>query len=155
MSPDIVTPAVRSRMMAGIRGKDTRPEIYVRSRLHRAGLRFRLHSRDLPGRPDIVLPRHHAVVFVHGCFWHRHAGCKRAYTPKSNAEFWHSKFEANVRRDARNADQLRAEGWRVFTVWECSLDHGIDRVVTLLTGTSMEDARSHVRTRVRSEQACS
>ena len=116
---DIVDPARRSRMMAGIGGRDTTPERIVRSHLHRAGLRFRLHARALPGRPDIVLPRWNAVVFVHGCFWHRHAGCPKAATPSSNQAFWQRKFEDNVARDARNTAALRRLGWRVFTVWEC------------------------------------
>lgn len=117
---DIVDPARRSRMMAGIKGRDTTPEREVRSHLHRAGLRFRLHGRGLPGRPDIVLPRWRAVVFVHGCFWHRHAGCSKAATPTSNAAFWKRKFLDNVARDARNVVALRRIGWRVYVVWECS-----------------------------------
>lgn len=116
---DRVSPAVRSRMMSGIRGKDTRPELIVRSYLHRAGLRFRLHDRTLPGRPDIVLPRHRAVVLVHGCFWHHHAGCRFAYMPKSREAFWRHKLSANVLRDQQNEDALRQAGWRVFVVWEC------------------------------------
>lgn len=117
---DVVDRATRSRMMSGIRGRDTKPEKLVRSFLHRAGLRFRLHA-SLPGKPDLVFPKHRAVVFVHGCFWHRHAGCRYAATPSSNAEFWQAKFDANVARDNRVARQLRKEGWRVFVVWECRL----------------------------------
>jgi DNA mismatch endonuclease, patch repair protein len=105
--------------MSRIRGKDTTPELKVRSALHRAGLRFRLHRSDLPGTPDIVLPRHRTVVFVHGCFWHRHNGCKYAYTPKSRAEFWHEKFERTVERDREAVKALRELGWQVLTVWEC------------------------------------
>jgi DNA mismatch endonuclease (patch repair protein) len=108
-------------MMSGIRGKNTRPEIRVRSLLHREGLRFRLGSKKLIGRPDIVLPAWNSVVFVHGCFWHRHANCRFCYTPKSNREFWTTKFENNVTRDARVARSLRAQGWRVFTVWSCQV----------------------------------
>lgn len=119
---DIVNRETRSRMMAGIRGKDTKPERRVRSFLHRAGFRFRLHPRTLPGSPDIVLPRWNAVVFVHGCFWHRHKRCHKAYMPKSRTEFWAAKFDENVARDRRNIHALRGLGWRVFTVWECSLD---------------------------------
>lgn len=112
-------------MMSGIRGKDTRPELLVRRALHRAGLRFRLASgRTLPGRPDIVLPRHRAAIFVHGCFWHRHPGCAFAYTPKSNRRFWLRKFAENVERDERNLRALRRLGWRTFVVWECSLTDG-------------------------------
>lgn len=110
-------------MMSGIRSVNTAPEKLVRSHLHRAGLRFVLHAR-LPGKPDIVLPKYGAVVFVHGCFWHRHPGCRFATTPTSNAAFWQEKFAANVARDARVARRLRRDGWRVFTVWSCTLTLG-------------------------------
>jgi DNA mismatch endonuclease (patch repair protein) len=116
---DIVDPSRRSRMMAGIKGRDTTPERLVRSHLHRAGLRFHLHGRQLPGRPDIVLPRWDAVVFVHGCFWHRHANCPKAATPSSNRAFWNRKFRENVSRDVRNVAALRRLGWRVYVAWEC------------------------------------
>jgi DNA mismatch endonuclease, patch repair protein len=108
-------------MMAGIKARDTKPEIVVRSWLHRAGFRFRVHRRDLPGSPDIVLPRWNAVIFVHGCFWHRHPGCAMAATPRSRAKFWNAKFAANIERDRRNVLALRRSGWRVKVVWECSL----------------------------------
>ena len=111
----------RSALMSRIRGRDTKPELVVRSLLHRMGYRFRLCRRDLPGSPDIVLPRHGAVVFVHGCFWHRHKGCKGATTPKSNVGFWQDKFAANVERDKRNQRDLRCLGWKVVVVWECEL----------------------------------
>lgn len=127
---DIVDRATRSRMMSGIGGRDTSPELIVRSHLHRAGLRFSLHARDLPGRPDLVLPKWNAVVFVHGCFWHRHPGCQFAATPKSNRAFWTTKFEANVARDERNIRELRRLGWRVRVVWECALSPGrLDSIV--------------------------
>ena len=119
--PDITDPATRSRMMSGIRGRDTRPELVVRRFLHARGFRYRLHVRDLSGTPDIVLPRYRAVVFVHGCFWHRHPGCRFAYRPKSRPEFWEAKLNANVDRDARDQERLRAAGWRVFVTWECEL----------------------------------
>jgi DNA mismatch endonuclease, patch repair protein len=106
-------------MMSGIRGKDTRPEVRVRSYLHRMGFRFRLHARGLPGRPDIVLRRYRTVVFIHGCFWHRHPGCRFAYTPKSNLPFWQKKFDENVARDLVKTSQLRKLGWRVRVIWEC------------------------------------
>lgn len=118
---DIVDADTRSRMMAGIRGRNTSPEMTVRRALHAAGFRFRLHRRDLAGRPDIVLPRHRAVVFVHGCFWHRHQGCRLASTPSSNAEFWETKFATNVERDARSKAALIDAGWRVAVIWECGL----------------------------------
>jgi DNA mismatch endonuclease, patch repair protein len=116
---DIVDKATRSRMMSGIRGANTKPELKVRRFLHAAGLRYRLHVKDLPGKPDIVLPRHRAAVFVHGCFWHQHPGCRFAYSPKSNAEFWQKKLSGNVQRDRVKEQLLREAGWRVFTVWEC------------------------------------
>ena len=119
--PDFLTPAERSRRMASIRSKDTSPELRLRRALHGLGLRYRLHDRRLPGHPDIVLPRHRAVIFVHGCFWHRHAGCKVAATPKSNTDFWVQKFERNVARDQRSAAALAAIGWRVLVVWECEV----------------------------------
>lgn len=116
---DIVSGRRRSEMMAGIRGRDTAPERAVRRVAHRMGLRFRLHRKDLPGRPDLVFPRHRLAVFVHGCFWHRHEGCRYAYTPKSRVAFWTRKFAGNVARDRRNEDALRDLGWRVLIVWEC------------------------------------
>ena len=105
--------------MSRIRGTNTTPERIVRSVLHRMGYRFRIHRKDLPGKPDIVLPKHRLVFFVHGCFWHRHRRCKYAYTPKSHKEFWESKFRENVRRDRHVERQLRDIGWHVIMVWEC------------------------------------
>jgi DNA mismatch endonuclease, patch repair protein len=118
---DIVDQPTRSRMMAGIRSQDTAPELFVRRFLHACGLRYTLHKRDLPGRPDIVLPRHRTVVFVHGCFWHRHSDCRFATVPTTRAEFWQRKFTANVARDASIEARLIALGWHVLTVWECQL----------------------------------
>lgn len=118
---DVVDALTRSRMMSGIRGRDTKPELLLRRALHALGFRYRLHGRDLPGRPDIVLPRHRAVVFVHGCFWHRHAGCRYASTPATRPEFWANKFRKNVERDLRNQEALLATAWRVAVVWECAL----------------------------------
>ena len=111
--------SVRSRIMRAVPRSDSKPELAVRQILHRLGFRFRLHRADLPGTPDIVLPRYKTVVFVHGCFWHRHEGCKKATTPKTNAAFWQSKFEQNRERDERNVRSLRRDGWRVLIVWEC------------------------------------
>jgi DNA mismatch endonuclease (patch repair protein) len=131
--PDIVTPETRSRMMSGIRGRDTKPELAVRRYLHARGLRYRLHVRDLPGRPDIVLPRHRTAVFVHGCFWHRHEGCRFAYTPKSRREFWLTKLEGNAARDTRDQQRLRDLGWRVEVVWECEVTpERLDALTSLL-----------------------
>jgi DNA mismatch endonuclease, patch repair protein len=109
----------RSWNMSRIRGRDTNPEKMVRSALHRAGFRFKLQEKSLPGKPDIVLPKHRLIVLVHGCFWHRHRGCKFAYTPKSRKHFWNQKFGENVDRDRRNLRILRRLGWRVVVVWEC------------------------------------
>jgi DNA mismatch endonuclease, patch repair protein len=117
---DIVDKATRSRMMSGIRSRNTRPEMKVRSALHRAGFRFRLHDRKLPGKPDLVFPKYHAVLFVHGCYWHRHDGCRIASTPSTNRELWLGKFEANVKRDLQARVALLAAGWRVAVVWECA-----------------------------------
>ena len=116
---DIVTPARRSEIMARIQGRDTVPEVVVRCTAHRLGFRFRLYRKDLPGRPDLVFPRYRAVVFVHGCFWHRHDGCRFTYTPRSRVGFWTEKFRQNVARDRRTEDALRSLGWRVLVIWEC------------------------------------
>jgi DNA mismatch endonuclease, patch repair protein len=116
---DLLSPEARSALMARVRRSGTAPELIVRSFVHRAGLRFRLAVRGLPGTPDIVLPKYRAVVFVHGCFWHRHEGCRYTTTPKANATFWLDKFARNVERDARKASELKAAGWRVYVVWAC------------------------------------
>jgi len=118
---DTLTPEKRSWNMSRIRGENTRPELAVRSMLHRLGYRFRIADKTLPGKPDIVLPRYRAVVFVHGCFWHRHPGCKYAYMPKSKGEFWSQKFEANVLRDKNNLSLLKKAGWLPIVVWECEI----------------------------------
>lgn len=119
---DIVDAATRSRMMSGIRSRNTKPEKLVRSFLHRQGFRFRLHVRELPGKPDIVLPRYRAVVFVHGCFWHRHENCRHTTIPKSNTAFWLEKFANNVMHDISVKQQLEVAGWRVLTIWSCQMD---------------------------------
>lgn len=139
---DIVDPATRSKIMASIRGKNTKPELQVRRGLHQLGVRFRLHRRDLPGSPDLVFPKYRAVLFVHGCFWHRHEPCRLAYTPSVNSHKWIAKFKANVERDRRQIALLQQVGWRVFVIWECALranDLGdlLDAVVAeLRTGES-------------------
>lgn len=116
---DILAPEQRSMLMSRIRGKDTGPELKVRQRAHALGFRFRLHRRDLPGSPDLVFASQRKVIFVHGCYWHRHPGCRYAYSPKSNVEFWHSKFDSNVARDRLVMNALGEIGWQVFVVWEC------------------------------------
>ncbi|MFA6132853.1 MAG: DNA mismatch endonuclease Vsr [Phycisphaerae bacterium] len=118
---DRFTQAERSRIMRLVKGKNTEPEITVRKMLHDLGFRFRLYRDDLPGKPDIVLPRWKAVIFVNGCFWHQHAGCSRAARPRSNARFWNRKLDRNVVRDHQNVRRLRADGWRTITLWECRI----------------------------------
>ena len=116
---DRISPQRRSWNMSRIRAKDTAPELIVRRELHRRGFRFRLHRRDLPGCPDIVLPKHRQVIFVNGCFWHRHDGCSLAAIPKSNQAFWQEKFQKTVERDKRTRKELKDAGWSVHVVWEC------------------------------------
>ena len=118
---DIVDRATRSRMMAGIGSKDTWPELALRRAVHARGLRYRLHDRRIPGTPDLVFRRFSAVCFVHGCFWHRHAGCPYTTTPTTREKFWRTKFDANTERDRRNRRDLLQAGWRVAIVWECAL----------------------------------
>ena len=111
----------RSRNMTAIKSKNTKPEIKVRKVLHSMGYRFRLHSKDLPGSPDIVLPKYKTVIFVHGCFWHRHENCKYASTPKTRKEFWESKFKVNVKRDLEIQEKIKNIEWRSVVIWECEL----------------------------------
>jgi DNA mismatch endonuclease (patch repair protein) len=118
---DTLTPAERSARMALVRAKDTKPELMVRRFVHGMGYRYRLHRRDLPGTPDMVFPGRGKVIFVHGCFWHRHARCALARLPKSRGDFWLPKLTANAERDARNGRALRQLGWGVLTIWECQL----------------------------------
>lgn len=132
---DTLSPEARSRLMSRIRGKDTKPELAVRRMLYSMGYRFRLHRSDLPGHPDIVLPRHGICIFVHGCFWHLHRNCKAARIPKTRRAWWRKKLEGNATRDKRRAPALRRLGWRVITVWECQTekpDRLLKRLLTLL-----------------------
>ncbi len=122
--PDVFTPEKRSAVMACIRGRDTKPELALRSMLHRHGYRFTVHgphNKSLPGRPDLVLPKHRTVVFVHGCFWHGHENCPAFRLPGSRSAWWRAKIEGNRARDLRNENALRARGWHVVTIWECAL----------------------------------
>lgn len=130
---DVVDQATRSRMMSGIRGKNTRPELAVRKALHARGFRYRLHVSNLPGKPDLVLPKLKAVVFVHGCFWHGHA-CPIFKWPASRPEFWKEKIHKNAERDARNIQLLRDSGWRVAVLWECAIrsKYGLEPAVEKL-----------------------
>jgi DNA mismatch endonuclease (patch repair protein) len=139
MTSDVFDAPTRSRVMRSVKGKNTRPERAVRSLLHALGYRFRLHRKDLPGSPDIVLPGRKAVVFVHGCFWHGH-GCKRgSRAPKANADYWTKKLVGNVARDARTRAELEALGWRVLVVWECEIKEAealADKLRAFLGSTS-------------------
>jgi len=124
MMTDTVDRKKRSEIMSRVRSRDTKPELVVRRIAHGLGFRYRLHRKDLPGCPDIVFPRYRSVIFVHGCFWHRHPSCKHASSPKTRVEYWEDKFRGNVARDARNTTLLRDLGWRVMVIWECETkDH--------------------------------
>lgn len=118
--------------MAAIKGKNTKPEIVVRRALHARGYRFRLHRRDLPGNPDIVLPKYRVVVRVNGCFWHGHDCRKGRNLPKTNVEFWKAKIESNVRRDLIARTRLEADGWQVYDIWDCSIENGVAEVLAVL-----------------------
>ncbi len=142
---DIVDSGRRSELMAGIRGRDTAPELAVRRMAHRMGLRFRLHRKGLPGCPDLVFPKHRVTVFVHGCFWHRHEGCYYAYMPKSNVAFWMKKFACNVARDQRQEAALRTLGWRVLVIWECEVgdnDDVVERLKAIIHSGPIRENRS-------------
>lgn len=117
---DVVTAEKRSEMMAGIKYKNTKPEIFIRKNLHKLGFRYRLHSKNLPGKPDILLPKYKAIIFVHGCFWHKH-NCHLFKWPKTRIDFWRKKIESNVKNDLKHIPSLKQQGWRVLIVWECAL----------------------------------
>jgi len=117
---DIVDKKTRSRMMTSIKGKNTKPELVIRKALFAKGFRYKLHDKALPGRPDIVLPKYHAVIFVHGCYWHQHTDCKLAYSDRKYNKSWKKKFKDNVRRDQRQKEELIEQGWRVAVIWECA-----------------------------------
>jgi DNA mismatch endonuclease (patch repair protein) len=139
---DVHTPAQRSFNMSRIKGRDTKPEILVRSLLHRAGFRFRKNLSKLAGKPDLVLPKYNTAIFVHGCYWHRHCGCRYATVPSTNAEFWLEKFRGTVVRDDANQRSLTDVGWRVLTVWECELKHNavntLEKLIGELRGATIE-----------------
>lgn len=142
---DTVSKLQRSRNMSRIRSRNTVPELRVRSTLHRAGFRFRVHSNELPGKPDVVLRKHKTVIFVHGCFWHRHAGCSRCSTPSSNEGYWIPKLAGNVVRDRVNQRSLTKLGWKVLVIWECEtkdiakLEKRLLRILRSTAKTFMED----------------
>lgn len=146
--PDVVDAATRSRMMAGIRGKDTKPEMIVRRALHARGFRYRLHNRKLPGSPDLCFPKYRAVIFVHGCFWHGH-GCRLFVWPKTRQAFWREKIEGNMARDQRAKRRLTKDGWRAITVWECQLRSlSSDKLADMMDGLAKRVAAAprHRRT---------
>ncbi len=118
---DTLTPEERSRNMAAIRSRDTKPEVYLRKLLFAKGYRYRIADKNIPGHPDIFLRKYNTAIFIHGCFWHRHTGCKYAYTPKSRIEFWQKKFDDNVRRDAVVAEELQKQGIKQVVIWECTI----------------------------------
>jgi DNA mismatch endonuclease (patch repair protein) len=122
---DRLTPALRSALMRRVRQRDTTPEIVAKQALRVAGIRFKSNARDLAGRPDIVIPAWHMCIFVHGCYWHRHLGCKRTTTPSTRRAFWLEKFEANMRRDRRVSYALRRQGWKVYVLWECKTTNAV------------------------------
>ena len=148
---DIVPPEKRSEMMSGIRGKNTRPEIIVRRLLHRLGYRFRLHRKELPGKPDIVLPKWHTVIFVNGCYWHGHENCHLFRPPKTRTEFWINKIHGNQERDQKNYSALYNSGWKVVVIWECAVskslsltDEQLEQLINaaLATSDTLIDIRS-------------
>lgn len=148
---DVVDARTRSRMMSGIRGRNTRPELALRRALHRMGVRYRLHVRSLPGNPDMVFPKSNAALFVHGCFWHQHPGCRYSTTPATRREFWQQKFKQNDDRDRKVKRELRERGWRVATVWECALKlEGEERVAAHVAGW-LNSARPSLETPLSSD----
>lgn len=136
---DVLTPEQRKKNMKSIRGKDTKYEVLVRKALFAEGFRFRKNDKRFPGTPDIVLPKYRTVVFINGCFWHRHPGCKYATTPKTNVEFWNKKFEANVRKDKSSQESLETAGWNVVVLWECELKKDFDSVMSSLKQTILNN----------------
>ena len=128
---DIVDTQTRSRMMSAIKGKNTHPELAVRRYLHALGFRFRLHRKDLPGNPDLVLPKYNLAIFVHGCFWHRHLDCFYATSPATRKKFWREKLDGNAARDKQKQAELLESGWRVMVIWECGLKHQLHDIDTI------------------------
>lgn len=141
---DVVDKTTRSRMMAGIRGRNTKPEMLVRRALHAAGFRYRLHASNLPGKPDLVFPKYNAVILVHGCFWHRHSGCRWCNCPSSNVIFWEGKFSQNVERDARNIKDLLNLGWRIAVVWECAWRRQPSEKIAATLGEWLRSSRKRI-----------
>lgn len=126
---DIWSKQKRSEVMSRIKGKDTKPELILRSQLFRLGFRFRLHQKNLPGKPDIVLPKYHTVIFVHGCFWHNHKNCKEGRIPSTNSTFWKEKLQHNISKDNKNIKELKKCNWKVIVVWECEIEKHLEKTV--------------------------
>lgn len=129
---DVFSREKRSQIMSRVSGKNTKPEVFVRSLLHNLGYRFRIHRKDLPGNPDITLPKHNKVIFVHGCFWHGHKDCKRATLPNTNREFWEHKIRSNTQRDNKNISSLTEKGWDVMVLWSCQIKNKEDLIPKLI-----------------------
>ena len=142
---DILSTEKRSEVMSRIRGQDTKPEMMVRRLVHRLGYRYRLHGKHLPGKPDLVFPGRKKVIFVHGCFWHQHSGCKAATMPKTRADFWRNKLERNVERDEQQKAELANGGWEVLTIWECQLQQNdlVERIQSFLDETGSSPDLEH------------
>ena len=130
---DIWSQEKRSQVMSKIRSKDTKPELLLRSALHQSGYRFRIHVKELPGYPDIVLPKYLTVIFVHGCFWHQHNGCNEGRIPHSNSKYWEEKLLKNVQRDKRHQQELKSKGWKVIVVWECEIEKELENVLASIS----------------------
>ena len=130
---DIWTKERRSEVMSRIRGKNTKPEMILRSQLFRQGYRFRVHQADLPGKPDIVLPKYKTAIFVHGCFWHYHKDCREGRIPSTNSKFWNEKLQRNISKDEANIQALQKDKWKVFVVWECEIEKHLERTMKKLT----------------------
>lgn len=130
---DIWSKQKRSEVMSKIRGKNTKPELILRSQLFRQGFRFRIHQKDLPGKPDIVLPKYRTVIFVHGCFWHYHKDCREGRIPSTNSKFWNEKLQRNIAKDKANIKALRKDKWKVFVIWECEIEKQLEQTMKKLT----------------------
>ena len=135
----IITDIATSAKMAGVRREHTKPELALRKALFKRGFRYRLHPRKLPGRPDIAFPKYRTALFVHGCYWHRHEGCRFATTPKRNRHYWTKKFNENVRRDQRKIEQLESLGWKTMVAWECEIKNNLDYVVHMVISDLLRD----------------
>lgn len=143
---DTLNPEQRHKAMAAVKSKNTTPELVVRKLLHKEGFRFRLHRKDLPGKPDILLPKYHTIILVHGCFWHQHHGCKRSTRPTSNDDYWRVKLERNVARDQKNISELEAINWKVLVIWECETkDKSVlsKKISSFLSNTSFYKKPDH------------